>query len=192
MNKIILCFALAAFPCLAQTKATTAGKRASTGNNQGFLKDDFAKSSLRVLRKIEGETGAFQLSPSGGLLVPHATHEALDNLDIEAQSKSEQMVSGVLLTFFNARLAHNNSIAAVSSMVFLAISESDSYRDSAPERIAAITSKSPAVREMKIKELACSTEIETLLRNRKFHSIAACTETALTVVTPKTLDVSVQ
>ncbi len=190
MHRIIFCFALATLTCLAQTK--TAEKRASTGSNQGFLKDAFAKNSLRVLKMIEGETGAFQLSPSGGLLVPHATHEALDNLDIEAQSKSEQMVSATLLNLFHARLAHNSSIAVVSSLVSLAISQSDSYRDATPERIAVTTSKSPAVEEMKAKESACSTEIDTLLRSRKFHPIAACTETALTVITPKTLDVSIQ
>lgn len=136
MKRCFLCLALAVCPCLAQTSATTAAKHTPVGSSNQGLNDEFAKSSLRVLKMIEGETGTFQIGTNGGLLVPHATHQALDNLDVEAQSKSERTVSGVLLTFFNALLAHNTSIAAISSMVSLAISQSDSYRDGTPERIA--------------------------------------------------------
>ena len=84
VKKPFFCLVLAAFPCIAQKPAITAG----SSNQGGLLKDDFAKSSLRLLKMIEGETGSFQMSPSGALLVPHATHEALDNLDVDAQSKS--------------------------------------------------------------------------------------------------------
>ena len=189
MKILLVGLVLSAVPCLVQ--ATT--KKPTQHSTQPPLKDSFAKSSLRLLKMIDGETGSFDVGADGAIVGPRLVQQAADDLDVDAETQSEQLVSRVLQTFLTARLMHNTSIGAISAKVGLAMSGTAAY--SAPTRdlrISQIVAKSPTVLSMQEKESACSTEIETQLRARRFHETAACSSEELAVATPVTLDVSIR
>ena len=182
----MLFFALIVLPFPAQPSARTVAQQSSGRSSQVSLKDEFAKSSLRILRMIEGETAAVEEGADGSLLVPRATQDALDNLDVDAQTKPEQAVVGVLNAFFTARLTHNTSIAAIAAKISLSLSGKDTYQDEDQRalRVSELVSKDPAVAEMRDKESACSTQLEAELRSRRYHALPACGKEALAVETP--------
>jgi hypothetical protein len=179
MRISVLCFALIALPTLAQTPSKTANQQAvSRRGTQSPLKDEFAKSSLRALRMIQGETSAFTVGQDGSLLVPRVTQDVLDNLDADAQTKTEQAVVGVLNTFFIARLTHNTFISDISAKINLSLSgKQNEYlymdEDQRALMVSGLASKDLAVAEMRNKELACSTQLEATLRSRRFRELPA-------------------
>lgn len=61
-----------------------------------------------------------------------------------------------------------------------------------PLQVSELVSKSPTVAKIDRQEFACSSDLEAILRARKYHDVAACTTAALDVEAPKELDVDVQ
>jgi hypothetical protein len=154
------------------------------------LTDDFAKSALRVLKMIEAETGEPSLAQNGGILVPRTTNQAIDDLDVDAETKTDQAVVSVLHRFFIAKLEHNTAVSILSSMADSALVLAH-HRDG-PSQVSDIVSQSPTVAKINAQESACSSELESALRSRNYHEVPACTKEALEIETPKTLDVSVK
>jgi len=180
MKTLLICLALSvALPCIAQEAKA---KKVPQRTIQAPLKDDFAKSSLRVLKLINGETGSYDVGADGGIVGPAAVQESVDNLDADAQSKSELLVSHVMQGFLTARLTHNTYIQTISAHVgLLMVGTDDDYKATRELIVADKVAKTPSVIAMKEKESACSTQIETLLRLRKFQDIPECSHDALSV-----------
>jgi hypothetical protein len=185
MKTLLFCCCLFTVPSIAQTVANDPAAAASSN-----LKDDFAKSGLRVLKMIEGETGESNIGSDGSLLVPRSTSQAIDNLDVDAQTKDDLEVVRVLQVFFRAKINHNVDIHILSMMASNALLAADLPRG--PLQVSDLVAKSPTIVKIHSNEVACSSELEAALRARKYREIAACSEEALAVVTPKTLDVPLQ
>jgi len=154
------------------------------------LKDDFAKSSLRVLKMIEGETGEISQGPDGSTRVPRSTSQALDDLDVDAQSKDDQAVVSVLKDFFLARVTDNMYIEILSTMAHTTLLVAGLPRG--PLQTADLVSKSPTVVKIGSIESACSLGLEAALRSRNYQNVPACTQAALNVDMPKEFDVAIQ
>lgn len=137
------------------------------------LTDEFAKSSLRVLRKVEEETEGYEVSSDGSMLAPRLTQEALDDLDIDATSTAEQAVVHTLQLGLTAHLMDNTSIAAIVSEIGLY--EAEGYGESDLH----IVEGRAAIHEMKLKESSCYLPLEEMLRGRKFRAIPNCSEAVL-------------
>lgn len=183
MKIAILCFCLV-LPGAAQTSVTptapAATAPAATAPTQN-LKEDFAKSVFRVLRKIEGDTSYGGISQTGEVTVPREINQAISDLDIDAQTKEDQAVVKVLNTFFNAKASHNMQIALLSKKV--EILQEFCYNKSVFDNAV---SESPMVAEIQAKEAACTGGLEAVLRARNYHDVEACSSTAQAVPGPDT------
>jgi hypothetical protein len=163
------------------------------------LKDDFAKNALRVVKKIEAETGGLSMGSDGGILVPTVTNQAIDDLDIDAQTKADHAVVQMLNDFFLAKLGYNMKIRTISALVSAAsihlatvsIGTDSPRRRLSPLEVADLVAKSPTVLLIHVKESACAESLELILRARTYKKIDVCSEESLSVTTPKELDVSV-
>jgi hypothetical protein len=124
----------------AQTTAK-ADPREAVPPSAGTLKVDFAKSSLRTLKMIEGETGQFTIGQDGGFLVPRHTSEAMDNLDLDAETSIDTAVVKTLNDFLTARLMNNTGIATFHARARLALTVKNLR--SGDLEISALLSKAP-------------------------------------------------
>jgi PEGA domain len=191
MKTLLLCCVLT-LQSVAQTPSTTVAKKNTATDSAAIqnLKDDFAKSSLRVLRMIESETGDMSVGRDGSVLVPRSTNQAINDLDIDAITKEDQEVVNALQVFFNARLLHNLDIQILATKAKIALMVADLPRG--PLQVSDLVAKSPTVVKIHSNEAACSSELEAALRARIYHVVAACSATALNVESPKELDVPAQ
>jgi hypothetical protein len=86
---VVCCVILSIAPAYGQgTKHSPAPRNVASKN----LTDNFAKSALRVLKMIQAETEEPSLAQNGGVLVPRTTNQAIDDLDVDAETKTDQAV----------------------------------------------------------------------------------------------------
>jgi hypothetical protein len=168
MKAVVFCFCLLLLPCTAQTSV----KRTATSTHHAAqnLKDGFAKSALQVTKMVDGETGKTSLGEDGSMLVPRETDQAIDDLDVDAQTKEEIEIVRMLNAFFMAKLSHNMRAHILSLRL-----ETGSVSASTVSAI---------VETMHTKDAACSDGLEAVLRARSYHDVEACSDTALTVPIP--------
>jgi hypothetical protein len=160
------------------------------------------------LRAIEAETGKAGTSQDGGLTVPRATNQLVDDLDIDAQTKEEQAVVKMLKDFFVVKVSHNREIdnLSIEAEERLKIALYDSMgppsqdwrklpvfspRTQHLEKLqpSDVVAKSPTVISIHTKEAACTDALEAMLRSRNYQAIEACHLDALSVPVPDRLDV---
>lgn len=115
MKKICMCFVLFAVPSVSQISSKPSSQYSSPA-----LTNSFAKSGLRLAKMIEGEQGAYDVGSDGGIQGPRMVQQAADDLDVDAQSKTDKLVSTTLQTFLTARLMNNTAIGAISAKIGLA------------------------------------------------------------------------
>ena len=192
MKTFLLCCYLLCFTARAQSRhvANPIKTAKQSAPKPAPLSDAFAKSALRLLRMIEAETGALTTSKDGGYLVPRATSQAIDDLDVDATSADEVAIVSALKQLFSARTLNNLSVST-----FYTLADAELISAGQPRGTANITSlvrESPTVLQIHRQEAACEAEMEAALRSRLFSSAPACSEKALDVVVPKDFDVWVQ
>jgi PEGA domain len=192
MKTLLLCCCVLTLQSVAQTASTVVAKKNTATDPAAIqnLKDDFAKSSLRVLKMIERETGKMSKGQDGGYLVPRATSQAIDDLDVDAETKADQSIVSMLNDFFEAKVMDNLIISTISTMAQTALLTANLPRG--PLQVSDLVAKSLTVVKIHSNEAACSSELDAALRARIYHVVAACTATALNAVIPEELDVPAQ
>jgi hypothetical protein len=84
--------------CSSSTGTRTPGHQSANQN----LNNDFAVAGLKALRGIEGTLGMPSIE-NGGIAVPRATQELIDNADAEARATEEKAVVKLLNKFTSCR-----------------------------------------------------------------------------------------
>lgn len=182
-------------PCVARSTRCDADAR-ETGFSAEVSRSEgqFCEEWLAPPENIEGELGSFGVASDGEIQGPRSVQESADNLDIDAQTATEKLVSSTLQVLLTARLMHNTAVGTISSKIKLAMASTPVYDDQRALReleIKQLVAKSPTVISMRQKESVCSNQIEDLLRARKFHSIPACSAEELRIDIPADPDVSI-
>jgi hypothetical protein len=180
--------AILTFLVVAGASAQSSHKPMTTAS--GALSDSFAVESIKALRGVQRDN--YNVSSIGKDLPTsesHAADAAIDDLDASARTAAEEQVVKALQTFHAMKIIHNMAAEAMQTMVEADIMSREPNAD--PVMMGEVVDHSPMIISIKAKERACGDQLEAALRQRRFKSAPACSEDALYISSPKSIDFDV-